>query len=110
MAPKVDPAILKALSLDAATTTTVSHGGSSFASTFKITCKAGDGGEKSFFVKQGKGKESEIMFAGNSLFYLISTLALSSKLRQPFRPNIRGICIHTTNNQGSIHHLTPSTP
>jgi hypothetical protein len=67
MVPKIDPAILQALSLDAATTTIASHGGSDFASTFKITSKGSDGDEKLFFVKQGKGKESEIMFAGNSL-------------------------------------------
>jgi hypothetical protein len=67
MAPKIDPAILQALSLDAATTTIASHGGSGFASTFKITSKGSDGGEKLFFVKQGKGKESEIMFAGSPL-------------------------------------------
>jgi hypothetical protein len=67
MAPKIDPAILQALSLDAATTTIASHGGSGFASTFKITSKGNDESEKLFFVKQGKGRESEIMFAGNSL-------------------------------------------
>jgi protein-ribulosamine 3-kinase len=68
MAPKIDPAILKALSLDAATTTIASHGGSDFASTFKIMSNGSDGEEKLFFVKQGKGKESEIMFAGKSLY------------------------------------------
>jgi len=71
MAPKIDPAILRALSLDAAATTIASHGGSGFASTFKITSKGSDGEEKLFFVKQGKGRESEIMFAGTS--YLISS-------------------------------------
>jgi hypothetical protein len=64
MAPTIDPAILQALSLDAATTTIASHGGSGFASTFKITSKGNDGGEKLFFVKQGKGRESDIMFSG----------------------------------------------
>jgi protein-ribulosamine 3-kinase len=66
MAPKIDPAILKALALDEANTTMATHRGSGFASTFKITSNGSDGEEKLFFVKQGKGKESEIMFAGNS--------------------------------------------
>lgn len=66
MAPKIDSAILKALSLDAANTTIASHGGSGFASTFKISSTGRDGEEKVFFVKQGKGSESEIMFAGTS--------------------------------------------
>lgn len=65
MAPKIDPAILAALSLDAATTSIASHGGSGFTSTYKITSNV-DGKEKLFFVKQGKGKGSEIMFTGNS--------------------------------------------
>jgi hypothetical protein len=64
MAPRIDPAIIKALSLDAATTTIASHGGSGFASTFKITSKSDDGKDKLYFVKQGKGKDSEVMFAG----------------------------------------------
>ncbi|KAH6670666.1 Fructosamine/Ketosamine-3-kinase [Halenospora varia] len=69
MAPKIDPAILSALSLDAATSSIASHGGSGFASTFKIMSKGKDGKEKSFFAKTGKGKESEVMFTGehNSL-------------------------------------------
>ncbi|CZR53835.1 related to fructosamine-3-kinase [Phialocephala subalpina] len=64
MAPKIDPAILKALSLDAATTTITTHGGSGFASTFKLSTKDSDGNEKLYFVKMGKGKDSEVMFAG----------------------------------------------
>jgi hypothetical protein len=75
MAPKIDPEILKALSLDAATTTIASHGGSDFASTFKITSKGTDGAEKLFFLKQGKGRESEVMFAGISRS-LISNISI----------------------------------
>jgi hypothetical protein len=67
MVPNTDPTILKALLLDAANTSIASHGGSGFASTFKITSKDNDGEEKLFFVKQGKGRESEIMFAGKHL-------------------------------------------
>jgi protein-ribulosamine 3-kinase len=76
MAPKIDSAILRALSLDAANTTIASHGGSGFASTFKITGKGSDGQEKMFFVKQGKGKESEIMFAGKLSSRLITHLRI----------------------------------
>lgn len=72
MPPAIDPAILKALNLDVATTTIASHGGSGFSSTAKLTSKVfekdKDGKEteteKMFFVKMGKGKESEVMFAG----------------------------------------------
>jgi len=64
MAPRIDPAIIKALSLDAATTMIASHGESGFASTFKITSKSDDGKDRLYFVKQGKGKDSEVMFAG----------------------------------------------
>jgi hypothetical protein len=65
MSPNIDPAILKALSLDAVKTKISSHGGSGFSSTSKLTSLV-DGKEKSFFVKTGKGEESEIMFTGNS--------------------------------------------
>lgn len=63
MAPKLDPAIFKALSLEASNTTLAAHGGSGFAFTGKLTSVV-DGKEKFFFVKTGKGKESEVMFAG----------------------------------------------
>jgi hypothetical protein len=69
MTRKIDPAILKALSLEAASTTIASHGGSGFASTFKITSTGSDGQEKLFFVKQGEGKASEIMFAGKNFSF-----------------------------------------
>ncbi|CZS99886.1 related to fructosamine-3-kinase [Rhynchosporium graminicola] len=63
MAPKIDPAILKVLSLDAASTTLASHGGSGFSSTYKLSSRASDGQEKSYFVKTG-GMGSAVMFAG----------------------------------------------
>src|SRR4051794_30411052 len=47
MTPKIDPAILKALSLDASNTTIAKHGGSGFASTYKLTSIV-DGKEKLF--------------------------------------------------------------
>lgn len=63
MAPEIDSTILKALSLDASTTTITSHGGSGFATTSKITSIV-DGRERLYFVKTGRGKNSEIMFTG----------------------------------------------
>lgn len=63
MSPNLDSAIIKALSLNAASTTIASHGGSGFASTSKITSSI-DGKEKIFFVKTGRGPASDIMFTG----------------------------------------------
>jgi protein-ribulosamine 3-kinase len=63
MPSKIDPAIISALSLDAATTTIASHGGSGFASTFKLICKKDDT-EELYFVKVGKGKGAKVMFEG----------------------------------------------
>ncbi|KAH8593248.1 Fructosamine/Ketosamine-3-kinase [Bisporella sp. PMI_857] len=63
MAPKLDPSIVKALSLDLSKTTISSHGSSGFASTFKITTAVNEQ-EKLFFIKTGTGKGGEIMFTG----------------------------------------------
>jgi protein-ribulosamine 3-kinase len=70
MAPELDRAILKALSLEASNTTLAAHGGSGFAFTGKVTSTV-DGSEKLFFVKTGKGTESEVMFAGICNFLLL---------------------------------------
>lgn len=67
----VDPAILEALGLDAETTRISSHGGSGFASTFRLSSvKKSDGGgqEVSYFVKTGTGAEADVMFTGELLF------------------------------------------
>ncbi|KAH7370702.1 Fructosamine/Ketosamine-3-kinase [Rhexocercosporidium sp. MPI-PUGE-AT-0058] len=66
MAAKIDPSILKALSLDAANTALFSHGSSGFSSTYKLSSRGSDGEEKLYFVKTG-GKGSEVMFAGEHL-------------------------------------------
>jgi len=58
MTPKLDPAIVEALALDPSKTTIESYGSSGFASTFRITTTV-NSKEKMFFVKIGKGKESE---------------------------------------------------
>ncbi|TPX09960.1 uncharacterized protein E0L32_008807 [Thyridium curvatum] len=65
MAPSVDPAIVEALGLDPASTKIVSHGGSGFASTFKLSSVV-DGEEKNYFVKTGTGKDAEVMFRGDT--------------------------------------------
>jgi protein-ribulosamine 3-kinase len=61
--PNVDPALLDALSLDPANTVISSHGGSGFASTFKLSSTK-DGKRVNFFVKTGTGKDAEVMFRG----------------------------------------------
>lgn len=61
---KIDSAVIKALSLDPAKTTVAKHGGSGFSTTAKITTALKDGTEKHFFMKTGKGKDAEVMFAG----------------------------------------------
>lgn len=60
---KVDPAIVEALGLDPACSSIASHGGSGFASTFKISTTV-DEKPVNYFVKTGPGKEAEIMFRG----------------------------------------------
>ena len=63
MSPKVDPAIIEGLGLDPSATQIASHGGSGFASTFKLSSEV-DGKMKNYFVKTGTGPESEVMFKG----------------------------------------------
>jgi protein-ribulosamine 3-kinase len=63
MAPKLDPAVVKALSLDVAVTSIASHGSSGFSSTAKLATQVG-GDEKVYFIKMGDGKDAETMFAG----------------------------------------------
>ena len=61
--PSIDPSILRALSLDAPTTKIASHGGSGFASTFRLTA-TGPGAETSIFVKTAPGSGAAVMFEG----------------------------------------------
>ena len=64
---KLDPAILRSLSLspaDAAKASVSSHGGSGFASTIKISIPTADGTAKQFFGKAGRGADKKVMFAG----------------------------------------------
>lgn len=63
MAPNVDSAILDALGLDPSITKIATHGGSGFASTFKLSSTV-NGEVKNYFVKTGTGKDAELMFTG----------------------------------------------
>ncbi|EXJ65759.1 uncharacterized protein A1O5_11000 [Cladophialophora psammophila CBS 110553] len=57
--PVIDPAIARALRLDASTTHISAHGGSGFASTFRITTPS-----TSIFVKQSRSPGADVMFQG----------------------------------------------
>lgn len=59
MPTKVDAALLRGLSLDPSTTSIHSHGGSGFASTFRLTTPT-----SSIFVKTSHGLASAVMFEG----------------------------------------------
>ncbi|KAJ4286367.1 Dynamin-like GTPase that mediates homotypic ER fusion [Collariella sp. IMI 366227] len=61
MLPNIDPAILEALGLEATSSKLISHGGSGFSSTYKLTSTK-DGKELAFFIKTGTGPEAEVMF------------------------------------------------
>lgn len=66
---KVDSAILEALGLNPDQTKITNHGGSGFASTFRLSSLAADGSPVNYFVKTGTGAEYELMFRGK-LFIL----------------------------------------
>jgi protein-ribulosamine 3-kinase len=67
----IDSAIAKLLALDPKQTTISSAGGgSSFASTSKITTELSDGTEKQFFMKKGLGREASVMFEGDNFNHL----------------------------------------
>jgi protein-ribulosamine 3-kinase len=65
---KLDPAVLKLLGLESATTTVTSAGGGgcSSASTSKIVSNLEDGTAKTFFMKTGIGEEARVMFEGTN--------------------------------------------
>ena len=71
MAPKIDSAILKALSLDSANTSIASHGGSGFVSTFKITSKGSDARGKVVF-RQTREKLKEVKLCLLANFLILS--------------------------------------
>lgn len=106
MAPKIDPAILKALSLDGANTTLTSHGGSGFSSTYKLSSRGGDGKEKTYFVKTG-GKGSEVMFAGKYSI-LVHSLKYPQSRYQRFRC-VRNWSLRNRGEETANTTLTPSS-
>ncbi|KAI0972841.1 fructosamine kinase [Xylaria arbuscula] len=63
MPSDVDPAIIEALGLDSTTAKFTSHGGSGFASTFKLSSTV-NGKEINYFVKTGTGEDAVLMFQG----------------------------------------------
>lgn len=82
---RVDPAIVSLLNLDAdnASLSSASGGGMSSASTFTITARLEDGSTARYFAKTGRGKEGEVMFAGehaslNAIHNVVPTLCPKS--------------------------------
>lgn len=73
MASNIDPAIIEALGLDSNKTKLTSHGGSGFASTFKLSSTV-KGKEINYFVKTGTGSDAALMFQGEILYKLRPTL------------------------------------
>jgi protein-ribulosamine 3-kinase len=63
---KLNSAVVNRLGLNPEKTrvSSASGGGSSSASTWKITSQLDDGTEKTFFMKTGNGKEAGVMFQG----------------------------------------------
>ena len=61
---KLDPAIIRALSLDPSQVTVASHGGSGFTTTAKISTTLRDGAEQHFFMKTSNSKGAGVMFKG----------------------------------------------
>ncbi|KAL9004599.1 MAG: hypothetical protein Q9188_002608 [Gyalolechia gomerana] len=62
---KLDPTIIRALSLDPATTTVSAHGSSGFNATAKISTTLKNGPRKNYFMKTlAAGKDAETMFRG----------------------------------------------
>lgn len=62
--PKLDSAVLAALSLRADATKTFSHGASGFSSTFKVETESPDGRTWRLFMKTGRGTDADVMFRG----------------------------------------------
>ncbi|KAL8712868.1 MAG: hypothetical protein Q9220_003076 [cf. Caloplaca sp. 1 TL-2023] len=61
---KLDPSIIRALSLDPTVTTVATHGSSGFNATAKVSTRLKDGRQKHFFMKTAPGKDAETMFCG----------------------------------------------
>ncbi|KAL9011730.1 MAG: hypothetical protein Q9173_003451 [Seirophora scorigena] len=80
---KLNPSIIRVLSLDPNATTVTAHGSSGFNATAKISTTLKDGTRKNFFMKTAPGKDAEIMFRGehaslNAIHNAVSTLCPAS--------------------------------
>ncbi|KAL8952377.1 MAG: hypothetical protein Q9222_001713 [Ikaeria aurantiellina] len=80
---KLDPSIIRALSLDPAATTVATHGSSGFNATAKISTRLQDGKQKQFFMKTAPGKDAETMFRGehaslNAIHHAVPSLCPAS--------------------------------
>ncbi|EJD46889.1 fructosamine kinase [Auricularia subglabra TFB-10046 SS5] len=60
----LDRAVLDALELDAFSTKVSAHGGSGFASTYKIQARINGEDTRTFFMKTGRGEDARVMFEG----------------------------------------------
>ena len=96
---KIDSAVIRALSLDPAKTTIAKHGGSGFSTTAKITTTLKDGTEKNFFIKTGKGKNAQVMFAGEhaslNALHIVPSLCPASFAHGPLEDAVGGAFLVT---------------
>ena len=96
---KIDSAVIRALSLDPAKTTIAKHGGSGFSTTGKITTTLEDGTEKNFFIKTGKGKNAQVMFAGEhaslNALHTVPSLCPASFAHGPLEDAVGGAFLVT---------------
>ena len=63
----LDPAIIRALSLDPSSSRIAPRSGSAFSTTAKVTTTLDDGSEKHYFLKMGPGEDAAVMFEGEYL-------------------------------------------
>ncbi|KAL8651573.1 MAG: hypothetical protein Q9210_003182 [Variospora velana] len=80
---KLDPSIIRVLSLDSDATTVTAHGSSGFNATAKISTTLEDGTRKHFFMKTAQGKDAAIMFRGehaslNAIHHAVPSLCPAS--------------------------------
>ena len=96
---KLDSAVIRALSLDPAKTNVAKHGGSGFSTTAKITTTLEDGTEKNFFIKTGKGKDAQVMFAGEhaslNALHIVPSLCPASFAHGPLEDAVGGAFLVT---------------
>ncbi|GAP83735.1 putative fructosamine kinase [Rosellinia necatrix] len=87
----IDPALIEALGLDPNTAKLTSHGGSGFASTFKLSSRV-NGKQINYFVKTGTGPDAQLMFRGeheslNAIHKIVPGFCPRSYANGTFRNN-----------------------